>query len=58
MSQSKMGLSRKELMLTKAFLLIRICLYFFVLPCLRSIWTRMPLAPFAEVSTPDIYTHN
>ena len=43
-----MVLSRTELMLTKTFLLIRISLYFFVLPCLRSIWSRMPLAPFAK----------
>lgn len=47
---SQFKLSRTELSLAKTFLLMRICIYFFVLPTLRSIWYREPLPPFATVS--------
>ena len=47
---TQLRLSRTELLMTKTFLLIRICIYFFVLPTLRSIWAREPLPPFAIVS--------
>ena len=50
-----LSLSYTELKLTKTFLLLRICIYFFVLPTLRSIWPREPLPPFAIVSQLDIH---
>lgn len=43
-------LSRTELGLTKTFLTMRISIYFFIVPALRSIWPREPLAPFSQVS--------
>ena len=45
---TQMKLSRTEFLMTKTFLLIRITLYFFVLPALRTIWYREPLPPFAQ----------
>lgn len=43
-------LSKTELGLTKTFLTMRISIYFFIVPALRSIWPREPLAPFSQVS--------
>jgi len=47
---TQLSLSRTELLLTRTFLVLRICLYFFVLPTLRTIWYREPLPPYDIVS--------
>ena len=49
-------LSMTKFGLTKTFLKMRICIYFFIIPALRSIWPREPLAPFSSVSPSLIFT--
>ena len=43
-----MRLSRTETTLIKTLLALRITLYFFILPSLRTIWYRSPLPPFEQ----------
>ena len=50
-----MSLSRTELLMTKSFLLIRIILYFLVIPCLRTIWNREPLPPYDPETTEGLF---